>query len=54
MVTNDNFGNADVVYPLTLPTKAKEKNSEQAKTKKKTVVTGFLGRGQQTGGSRTS
>ncbi len=54
VTTNDCFGNADVVYPVTLPAVRAALTRLRAERAHIPVVTGFLGRGQQTGGLRTS
>ena len=50
VTTNDCFGNADVVYPVTLPAVRTAVTRLRAERAHVPVVTGFLGRGQQTGG----
>ena len=52
VTTNDCFGNADVVYPVTLPAVRTMLTRVRAERAHIPVVTGFLGRGQQTGGPR--
>ena len=53
VTTNDCFGNADVVYPVTLPAVRAALTRLRAERAHIPVVTGFLGRGQQTGELRT-
>jgi len=48
VTTNDCFGNADVVYPVTLPAVRDALTRARAERAHIPVVTGFLGRGQQT------
>lgn len=49
VVTSDNFGNADVLYPETLPAVQKALTWSPGTQPYVPVVTGFLGRGQLTG-----
>jgi len=48
VTTNDCFGNADVLYPVTLPAVRDALTQARAERAHIPVVTGFLGRGQQT------
>ena len=48
VTTNDCFGNADVVYPVTLPAVRDALTRARAERAHIPVITGFLGRGQQT------
>lgn len=49
VMTSDNFGNADVLYPETLPAVQKALTWSPDTQPYIPVVTGFLGRGQMTG-----